>query len=85
MCLSVLLASMSEAEKRVLEGRISDMLLNEFKGWELVKAGTPNIKFPAISTHSDEWETTVPRPKSGIWNERVCTEHALKVEDWIKQ
>ena len=76
---------MSEAAKRVLEGRISEMLLNEFQGWELVQTGTPNVKFPESSTHSDEWETTVPRPKPGIWNERVCTEHALKVEDGIKQ
>ena len=75
---------MSEAEKRVLEGKISEMLLNEFKEWELVQTGTPNVKFSASSTHSDEWETTVPRPKSGIRNECVCTEHALKVEDGIK-
>ena len=57
---------MSEAAKRVLEGRILEMLLNEFQGWELVQTGTPNVKFPESSTHSDEWGTTAPRPKTGI-------------------
>ena len=75
---------MSEMAKRVLEGRISEILLTGFSGWELVQSGGPNDKFPGTSTHSDEWETTVPRTKPGVWNENVCTDHALKVEDGIE-
>lgn len=43
------------------------------------------MKFSESSTHSDEWVNNVPRPKPGLWNERVCTGNTLKVEDGINQ
>ena len=76
---------MSEAAKRVLEARILEMLLNKFQGWELVRTGIPHVTFPESSTHSDEWDNTIPRPRPDTWDERICTEHALKVEYGIKQ
>ena len=76
---------MSEAAKRVLEGRISQMLLNEFSGWELVQAGIPTEQFSESSTFFDEWDDTTTRIRPSRWNEKTCTEHALKVEDGMKQ
>ena len=75
---------MSEAAKRVLEARILEMLLNKFQGWKLVRTGVPHVTFPETSTHSDEWNNTIMRPRPDTWDKRVCTEHALKVEYGIK-
>ena len=62
---------MSDMAKRVLEGRISKMLLNEFNGWELVRAGIPNEQFSETSTHSDEWDDTTTRIRPSRWNEKT--------------
>ena len=70
---------MSEAAKRVLEERILEMLLNKFQDWESVCTGILHVKFPETSTHSDEWDNTILRPRPDTWDERICTEHALKV------
>ena len=75
----------SESAKRVLEARISQMLLNEFNGWELVQSGAPTEQFADSSTFSDEWEDCTTRIRPSSWNERTCTEHALKIEDGIRQ
>ena len=76
---------MSEAAAKVLEGRISEMLLNYFDGWDLVRAGIPRVQFSQNSTHSDEWDNTLPREEPSVWDETVCTDHALQVEYGIEQ
>ena len=76
---------LTEAAKKVLEGRISEMLMNQFQGWELVQTGVSHVGFSETSIHSDEWEKTFSKEKPKSWNDSVCTEHALNVEYGILQ
>ena len=73
----------TEYAKKVLEARISEMLLNEFDGWRLVNSNITPTQLPADRKHSDVWETEFVRQKPNTWNEKSCTEHALNVEGGI--
>ena len=74
----------SDAAQKLLEGRISEILMNKFHGWELVRTGVPHKEFSENIIHSDEWYETLTRTKPKLWNEEVCTEHALAVEYGIE-